>query len=282
MMKQNFVRLSGIGLAILSLCSVVAAQSSPKTANSEAVKALFGVHEFVQVEISPDGKRVAWVESLTGPNGEPSTNSAIYVAEVSAPESAKRITAGGGKSAHEEHDVAWSPDSQRLAFLSDAASTGQLQLFVADATSGAAKKLTSLKGFLATPGWSPDGKTIALLFTENATRAAGPLVAETPDEGVVSEDFLEQRLTLVDPVTSQVRQISPADLYVYEFDWSPDSRQLAITAAQGNGDDNWYIAGLSTIEAASGEMHAVVPKPGMQIAVPRWSPTAAALRSSED
>jgi dipeptidyl aminopeptidase/acylaminoacyl peptidase len=271
-MKRNLVWVSGICLALLSLCSVVAAQSSPKTANSEAVKALFGVHEFTQAEISPDGKRVAWVESLTGPNGEPSANSAIYVAEVSAPESAKRITAGGGKSAHEEHDVAWSPDGQRLAFLSDAAGTGQLQLFVADATSGAARKLTSLKGFLATPGWSPDGKTIALLFTENATRAAGPLVAETPDEGVVSEDFLEQRLTLVDSATSQVRQISPADLYVYEFDWSPDSRQLTITAAQGNGDDNWYIAGLSKIEAASGEMHALVPKPGMQIAAPRWSP----------
>jgi dipeptidyl aminopeptidase/acylaminoacyl peptidase len=271
-MKRNLVLVCGICLAILSFSNAVAAQSSSKTRREETMQALFGVHEFTQTEISPDGKRVAWVESLTGPNGEPSANSAIYVAQISAPESARRITAGGGKWAHEEHDVAWSPDSQRLAFLSDAESAGQLQLFIADATSSVSKKLTNLKGFLATPGWSPDGKTIALLFTENATRAAGPLVAETPDEGVVSEDFLEQRLTLVDPATSQVRQISPTDLYVYEFDWSPDSRQLAITAAHGNGDDNWYIAGLSTIEAASGEMHALVPKPGMQIAVPRWSP----------
>ncbi len=42
------------------------------------------------------------------------------------------------------------------------------------------EKLTNVKGFLAAPSWSPDGKTIAVLFTENATRAAGPLVAETP------------------------------------------------------------------------------------------------------
>src|SRR3984957_4149455 len=106
---------------------------------------------------------------------------------------------GRGKAAHEEHDIAWSPDGKGIAFLSDAATNGQLQLFVANVDSGSARQLTHLKGFLASPGWSPDGKSVALLFTENATRAAGPLVAEIPDEGVVSEEFLEQRLTLVDP-----------------------------------------------------------------------------------
>jgi len=34
------------------------------------------------------------------------------------------------------------------------------------------------------------------------------------------------------------------DMYVYEFDWAPDSNRLVITAAHGNGDNNWYIAGL--------------------------------------
>ncbi|HEX2776195.1 MAG TPA: hypothetical protein VHN10_06100, partial [Candidatus Acidoferrales bacterium] len=206
------------------------------------MKAMFGVRTFAQAEISPDGNKVAWVESLPGPGGAPSANSAIYVAEVSAPDATTRITAGDGKTACEEHDVAWSPDGKQIAFLSDAATQGQLQLFVMNSSGGSAKQVTRLKGFLASPGWSPDSKTVALLFTENATRAAGPLVAETPDEGVVSEEFLEQRLTLVDPATATVRQISAADTYVYEFDWAPDSKRLVITAAHGNGDDNWYIA----------------------------------------
>ena len=141
-----------------------------------------------------------------GPGGAPSSDSAIYVAKLSAPDAAKRISAGDGKVAHEEHDVAWSPDSKQLAFLSDAAKPGQLDLYVNSANQeigvpggeahakragtaktrtqpgadSGAKRLTKLTGFLASPGWSPDGKTIALLFTENATRAAGPLVAETP------------------------------------------------------------------------------------------------------
>lgn len=269
------VLLASIAIPAPSLC---AQQSSGSQATSneksldDAMKAMFDVRVFQQAEISPDGNRVAWVELLPGPGGAPSANSAIYVAELSAPSATMRITAGDGKTAYEEHDVAWSPDGKSIAFLSDAATQGQLQLFVANSSGGNAKQLTRLKGFLATPGWSPDGKTVALLFTENATRAAGPLVAETPDEGVVSEEFLEQRLTLVDLATASVRQLSPADLYVYEFDWAPDSKRLVITAAHGNGDDNWYIAGLFKIDAASGAITDVIAKPGMQIGVPKWSP----------
>ena len=274
------------------------AKAAPKSPLDDAMRAMFGLHEFQQAVISPDGTQVAWVESLLGPGGAPSSDSAIYVAKLSAPDAAKRISAGDGKVAHEEHDVAWSPDSKQLAFLSDAAKPGQLDLYVNSANQeigvpggeahakragtaktrtqpgadSGAKRLTKLTGFLASPGWSPDGKTIALLFTENATRAAGPLVAETPDEGVVSDAYFEQRLTLVDAATARMRQISPADTYVYEFDWAPDSRRLVVTSAHGNGDDNWYIASLSTIEADSGDMHALVDKPGMQIAMPKWSP----------
>jgi dipeptidyl aminopeptidase/acylaminoacyl peptidase len=277
---RRLVFLLSLLLACITLVAPVEyaqnATGAPSSSNArsldEAMKAMFGVRTFQQAEISADGKLVAWVESLPGPGGAPRSDSAIYVADLNSPDAAKRITAGAGKVAHEEHDIAWSPDGKRMAFLSDAATNGQLQLFVANVEDGSAKQLTHLKGYLASPAWSPDGKTIALLFTENATRAAGPLVAEIPDEGVVSEEFLEQRLTMVDPATARVRQISPADMYVYEFDWAPDSKRLVATAAHGNGDDNWYIAGLFTIDANSGAMADVIAKPGMQIGVPKWSP----------
>jgi dipeptidyl aminopeptidase/acylaminoacyl peptidase len=238
-----------------------------------AMDAMFGVHGFQQAEISPDGKLVGWVETLTGPGGMPSANSAIYVAAADGSGEARRITAGSGKGEFEEHDIAWSPDSKKLAFLSDAGQRGQLQLYIIaiDGDGAAAKKVSSFKGFVSDPAWSPDGKQIALLFTENATRAAGPLVAETPDEGVVSDNFLEQRLTLVDPAVSRTREISPANMYAYEFDWAPDSKRLVVTAAPGNGDDNWYIANLFVVDASTSTMNPLTQKPEMQIGGPRWS-----------
>ena len=170
----------------------------------EVIQTLFATHQFEQTAISPDGKKVAWVETLVGKDGAPNGKSSIYIGASEGPAVPKHISATAGAAAHAEGNLAWSPDSQRIAFLSDAEKSGQLQLYITNATGGPGKKLTSVKGFLSSPGWSPDGKTIAMLFTENATRASGPLVAETPETGEIKDSFYEQRLALVDVATTKL------------------------------------------------------------------------------
>jgi dipeptidyl aminopeptidase/acylaminoacyl peptidase len=235
------------------------------------VKTLFDAHTFQQAAVSPDGNSVAWVEDIHSKNGVISGSTVIYVKNLKAAATLRRIGAGVADSLHAEGSVAWSPDSQKIAFLSDASKKGQLQLYVTNAAGGAAKMLTNVKGFLSTPGWSPDGKTIALLFTENATRASGPLVAETPETGEIKDAFFEQRLALVDLASGKVSQITPADAYIYEYDWSPDGKRFVVSSALGNGDNNWWIAELSTLDAATGLMKSIY-KPKLQIANPVWSP----------
>src|SRR5580700_10855856 len=238
----------------------------------DVIKTLSDTHRFEQTAISPDGKKVAWVEEVITKRGVSAGDTVMYVSEIDRKNPPKRISAGVADALHAEGSVAWSPDGKKLAFLSDAAKAGQLQLYVIEAAgSGSARKITQVKGFLSAPGWSPDGRTIAVLFTENATRAAGPLVAETPETGEIKDSFFEQRLALVDVATTKLRQISPADTYVYEYDWSPDGLRFAVTAALGNGDNNWYIAELYTLDAATGLMKSVY-KPSLQIANPAWSP----------
>src|SRR5215472_11992310 len=261
-------------LFTILICGIVSAalRAQQKTGTmDDVVRTLFAGREFDQTAISPDGTQVVWVEKLVDKNGVPNGTSAIYVSAVRGGTTPRRITAGNAGVSFAETSVAWAPDSKRLAFLSDAASKDQQQLYVIDLPAGRARKLTSVKGFLDAPGWSPDGKTLAVLFTENATRAAGPLVAETPQTGVIKEAVTEQRLALIDAGGGPLRQISPPDMYVYEYDWSPDGKRFVTTAAHGNGDNNWYIAQLYTLEAAGGEMKSIY-KPPLQIAVPAWSP----------
>ena len=74
-----------------------------------------------------------------------------------------------------------------------------------------------------------------MLFIENAPRTAGPVAAETPDEGVVTDHPYEQRLAVVDIVSERVRQITPADTYIYEYDWAPDGKRFVATVSQGLG-----------------------------------------------
>ena len=166
-----------------------------------------------------------------------------------------------------------SSDLKQLAFLSDCAKKEQLQLYVAPAGGGPARQLTHLKGLLAEPKWSPDGKRIAILFTENLPHAAGPLDPVPPDSGVLESEIFEQRLTLVDASTGTARQLTPKDMYVYEYDWSPDGHGFAATAAPGDGDANWWTAQLYTVAGESGEVKSIYKPPvELQIATPRWAP----------
>ena len=240
----------------------------------DVVKTLFAAHTFEQVALAPDGNSIAWVEAVHPKNNRVvvGSSSVIYVQNLKSAAPPRRVSAGVADALHSETGVAWSPDSQRIAFLSDAAKKDQLQLYVASAAGGAAKMVTSVKGFLSTATWSPDGKTIAVLFTENATRASGPLVAETPETGEIKDSFYEQRLALVDPSgSSPLKQLTPADTYIYEYDWAPDSKHFVVSSALGNGDNNWWIAELSTLDAATGVMKSIY-KPKLQIANPVWSP----------
>jgi dipeptidyl aminopeptidase/acylaminoacyl peptidase len=251
--------------------AAAAAQGRPSIDQSMAQ--LSAVRRYNEAVISPDGKMVAWVESLPTRGDHPSEGTAIYIAAVTAGAARVRVSAITGTAPHDEHGVAWSPDSRRVAFLSDAASAGQLQLYVASATGGPARKLTSIKGYLATPQWSPNGETIGILFTEDAPRASGPLQPRTVDVGVVEDHYFEQRLATVAVASGQLRQLTPADLYVYEYDWSTDGKQCITTAAHGEGDDNWYLAELYTVDMSTGDTRSIY-KPTMQVASPRWSPDA--------
>ena len=269
-----------LSLSVAGSVDLAAQEKPPKkqaaaasaTPVDEVMNTLFATRRFEQAAISPDGKKIAWVETLVGKDSAPNGNTAIYITDRETSAAPKRITAAARNLARAEGSLDWSPDSKELAFLSDAVKPGQLQLYVLSLPGGPARKLTNVKGLLATPRWSPDGKTLALLFTENATRAAGPLVAETPETGEIKDAFFEQRLALVDVTSGEFRQISPADMYVYEYDWSPDSARFAVIAANGNGDNNWYIAQLYTLDAGVLGLMKSIHKPPLQIASPAWSP----------
>jgi dipeptidyl aminopeptidase/acylaminoacyl peptidase len=229
---------------------------------------------FDQVAISPDGTHVAWFGPADGPAGDSGERTALstglYVRDLEDPRSAPVKINQGELANASLSEVAWSRDSRMLAFLGRP-TAGQAQVYVASADGQNLRRLTSLTGDLADPAWSPDGKTIAFLFTEDAPRTAGPLMPMTPETGVIDSKIYEQRLTTVDVANATLRAVSPPDMYVYEFDWSADGKQFVLTAAAGEGDNNWYIAQLYVVPAAGGPLKSIY-KPPLQLAVPRWSP----------
>jgi dipeptidyl aminopeptidase/acylaminoacyl peptidase len=249
----------------------------PRIAN--VISELEKTRNLHQAALSPDGQQIAWVVDADG-------GTEIQTASTADPAHARRITAGSGASCLEE-DLAWSPDSRELAFTSDcndSAAGGVDQEDVYLATPGAAssspRRLTHLHGGVTSLAFSPDGLHITCLYIEGATRPAGALAPMKPPAGVIGVEGLEiQRVATIETASGEFRQITPATLHVYEYDWAPDSRQLAYVAAAPPGENNWWVAQLYTQRLAGGQPLSVLnpehtpgPLHGLQIAVPRWSP----------
>ena len=214
--------------------------------------------------LSPDSTHVAWVQSTAA-----SISKQTYVrgTSESTPATLVKIPITGERT---DFDPAFSPDSKTLAFFSSAEEKEQRQLWIVDADGSNPKKNSDLKGYAARPRWSHDGKQIAFLYIEGAG-GGGPLTAAPATTGVVDTAIHNQRIAVVDVTNGQLRQVSPENLHIYDYDWSPDDKMFVATAAPGPGDNNWWIAQIYTIDIAHGDASSIY-KPWFQVAVPRWSP----------
>src|SRR5207253_6169882 len=219
---------------------------------------------YSDVALSPDRTHVAWVQSTAA-----TTSKQTHVRGTSGNATAilVKIPTTGERT---DFDPTWSPDSKTLAIFSSAGDKEQRQLWTVNADGSDPKEITNLKGYAARPRWSHDGKQIAFLYIEGAG-GGGPLMAAPVTTGVIDTAIHNQRIAVVDVAGRQLRQVSPVNLHIYDYDWSPDDKVFVTTAAPGPGDNNWWIAQIYKIDVAKGDATSIY-KPSLQVAVPRWSP----------
>jgi dipeptidyl aminopeptidase/acylaminoacyl peptidase len=269
LLSSRPLRWAVLALALFVNCTVLLraqdAGTVPSPSEARIDEILSGINRartITQVAVSPDGKRLAWVQD------------GIFVAPIGNIAASRRISAASASDQRcAESELAWSPDSSALVFASDCAQPGeQLDLYLSHLDGKPPVRLTKLQGDVDAPAFSPDGEDIAFLYVEGATRPAGALAAMNAPSGVIGEDGIEvQRVAIVTvppnwngepeptpavnlPMDSRAinhliplfRFLTPTNLHVYEFDWAPDSQSLAYIAANPPGENNWWVAKLYT------------------------------------
>src|SRR6266436_2420275 len=135
-------------LSLLALAPVASAQERRFT-----IDELLKVRRVGDPQLSPRGDQVAFTITDVDQATNKSTTQ-IYVVPI-AGGATRQLT-------NDEHSSAsprWSPDGEKLAFIS--ARDGESQIWTIDVSSGALKKITSLSTGAGDPVWSPDGTWLA-------------------------------------------------------------------------------------------------------------------------
>jgi len=249
-------------LAKLLLCFLVAACQLCAGDNDALLDPFFSTHFLQEVSISPDGRKVAWVQMELGKGNQYSKN--VYVACAQRGCSPQVVDTFDDA---DRYGLAWSPDSEHLTFIV-AAPDRSPRLAIADTDVHRIRTLGELTGVLSSPHWSPDGQYVSVL-RDSGTKSQSEDVDKV--HILVHPEKRHQQVVLLSADSGTIREVTPSNLFVYEYDWAPDGKVLAVTAAPAVEDNRWWTAQLYTVNVESGRP-TLVYKPELQIAYPKWSP----------
>ena len=229
------------------------------------------LHLFKAVAIAPDGRHVAAIEQDDLPS-DTAPPLSLVIHDLSGGSVAVTLPCVAGPNC-KVASPSWSRDGSRLAFLIEHDQDLTAEIDQVDVAGGPARRLLSFDGPLDGLRTGPDDR-LAVLATRAAHKRVGRTQAASPLTGEIGASVDEQRIAVVDGGT--LRFVSPADLYVYEFDWRPGGGFVG-TAARGDGDSNWWIARLYAFGADGAASLLLAPGPREQLASPVVSPDGRAV-----
>src|SRR5450830_962493 len=169
---------------------------------------------FTEVALSPDGRRVAWI----GPASRNQTvrGASVVIADQRAGWS-PHVDELPGADAGSASAVPRSLDGRALAILATT-NHGSPSLYVMPADGGPTRRVMTTTGAVHDVKWSPDGTRLAILYSSASEEANSPVAATPRDTGVMDTHIDRQHLAIVDVATGAIKPVSPADLYIYEYD----------------------------------------------------------------
>ena len=231
------------------------------TDNIAYIDALLDVQTPSDAQLSPDGGHIAYVFGVMHkPDAETPHPSAIHILNLGDGRNHSLDAASTGTN----RAPRWSPDGQRLAFLTKRDGQSTTCLYLTDIVGERADLLSVESANASAPAWLPNGSDIAYISQERTTQADPYVVDAHPNFA---------RLTVISLSDGRWRFISPSNFHVHEFAVSPNG-QLAVVLASDhpNPMQGWYGARLFLATLETGEWRELSSRTPYQIGRLCWSP----------
>ena len=233
-----------------------------------------------QLDVSPDGRKVAYSVTMRDGPGRPYTQ--LWILDVATQQSVHV----GGTDASGGNPL-WSPDGKTLAY--SGGQGDQAGLWVAHPDGSGATFVAPVTGSNspiletgASVTWSPDSRQIAFVSAtpgpETEAATGDPRVIRrylykpTYTEG--NTEFNDNRrlhIFVVDVASHQVKQLTNGSRDEHSIDWSPDGSEILFASDYEPNPDEFFHYDLFTVKVGDGHIRRLTATEGSVFA-PRWSP----------
>ncbi|MDG5767743.1 S9 family peptidase [Balneolales bacterium ANBcel1] len=190
----------------------------------------------------------------------------LHVLDIRTGESGQLIAAPQSVSS-----VSWVPDSRRIAFrMTDTDHHDRPQVYSLDIVDGGLQKHTSAPEGVMAYSFSDDPSILAYTMRSPWPREVRERREQGFDMDVYGEDERHVRLWIQE--NGEAQAATPDNMTVWDFEWAPDRRHLAVRTTHGTGiDDEMMFSEILVLDREDGSLDMLAESQG-KVGPLRWSP----------
>lgn len=259
-------------LSALAICFVLSGLAMAQP-NSEGLSPMqvAKMKQVNEIAIAPAGDKAIYtlrVQADPKKENKPANNH-LYLADLSSDNITPFV------STMSVSNIAFRPNHNSVTFLGSRSSDEPTSLYEISLDGGEAQKIFSFATSIASYSWAPDGNRLAFMAKDTISRERSPL----PYHPEIYEENLKQRrgyVTNVDKEEHQPHQMQ-VEGSIYQMQWSPDGKRLAIAVAPTPLVDDYYMhQQVMIVDHHGEEIFGKVDHQG-KLGDIRWSPNGEQL-----